>query len=134
MTFLRTLLLALLGAALLAAPAFARSERGRWLEVVVTAYNATPAQTDSDPWVAAWNNRLRPGMKAVAVSRDLLALGLRNGARVKIDGLPGEYVVLDKTHKRWTRRVDLFMGRDVKRALEWGKRRMRIRCVARCGV
>jgi 3D (Asp-Asp-Asp) domain-containing protein len=104
----------------------------RWLEVIVTAYNATPAQTDRDPWVAAWNNRLRPGMKAVAVSRDLLALGIGNGARVQIDGLPGEYVVLDKTHRRWTRRVDLFMGRDVRRALEWGKRKMRIRCIESC--
>ena len=87
---------------------------------------------DRDPWVAAWNNRLRPGMKAVAVSRDLLALGIGNGARVQIDGLPGEYVVLDKTHRRWTRRVDLFMGRDVRRALEWGKRKMRIRCIESC--
>jgi 3D (Asp-Asp-Asp) domain-containing protein len=129
--------LAALLVALTSASALGRTDRepvreARWLEVIVTAYNATPGQTDEDPWVAAWNNRLTPGIKAIAVSRDLLKLGLRNGARVKIDGLPGEYVVLDKTHKRWSRRVDLFMGRDVKRALEWGKRKMRIRCVASC--
>ena len=95
----------LLGLASASASASTREPRG--LEVVVTAYNAVPAQTDRDPWVAAWNTELRPGMKAIAVSRDLLALGLGNGARVEIDGLPGEYVVLDKTHRRWTRRVDL---------------------------
>jgi 3D (Asp-Asp-Asp) domain-containing protein len=104
-----------------------------WLEVDVTAYNATVAQTDDDPSIAAWGDRLRPGMRAIAVSRDLLSLGLDRGTRVEIDGLPGEYVVLDKTHRRWTRRVDLFMGQDVRKALSWGKRKMRIRCIEPCG-
>ena len=106
----------------------------RWLDVDVTAYNATVAQTDSDPWVAAWGDKLKPGTRAIAVSRDLLALGLDHGTRVEIDGLPGEYVVLDKTHRRWTRRVDLFMGKDVRKALDWGKRKMRIRCVESCAA
>ncbi len=110
----------------------ASAKEPRWLQVDVTAYNATVAQTDEEPWVAAWGNELRPGMRAIAVSRDLLAMGLDNGARVEIDGLPGEYVVLDKTHRRWSRRVDLFMGADVRRALQWGKRKMRIRCVDSC--
>jgi 3D (Asp-Asp-Asp) domain-containing protein len=105
----------------------------RWLHVDVTAYNATVGQTDSDPSTAAWGDKLRPGMRAIAVSRDLLSLGLERGTRVEIDGLPGEYVVLDKTHRRWTRRVDLFMGQDVRKALSWGKRKMRIRCVESCG-
>src|SRR5262245_56432297 len=103
-----------------------------WLEVDVTAYNDHVSQTDRDPWVAAWGDKLRPGTRAIAVSRDLLSLGLRHRSRVQIDGLPGEYVVLDKTHRRWTRRVDLFMGSDVRKALEWGKRKMRIRCVGPC--
>jgi len=106
----------------------------RWLDVDVTAYNATVAQTDSDPWVAAWGDKLKPSTRAIAVSRDLLALGLDHGTRVEIDGLPGEYVVLDKTHRRWTRRVDLFMGKDVRKALDWGKRKMRIRCVESCAA
>jgi 3D (Asp-Asp-Asp) domain-containing protein len=71
-------------------------------------------------------------MRAIAVSRDLLSLGLDRGTRVEIEGLPGEYVVLDKTHRRWARRVDLFMGKDVRKALSWGKRKMRIRCIERC--
>jgi 3D (Asp-Asp-Asp) domain-containing protein len=106
----------------------------RWLHVDVTAYNATIAQTDRDPWIAAWGDRLRPGMRAIAVSRDLLSLGIGRGTRVEIDGLPGEYVVLDKTHRRWTRRVDLFMGKDTRKALHWGKRKMRIRCIGPCAT
>jgi len=116
----------------LASSTAAANER-RWLAVDVTAYNATVAQTDGNPWTAAWGDRLRPGMRAIAVSRDLLSLGLGHGARVEIDGLPGHYVVLDKTHRRWTRRVDLFMGKDVGKALRWGKRKMRIRCIESCG-
>jgi hypothetical protein len=30
------------------------------------------------------------------------------------------------------RRVDLFMGDDVRKALKWGKRKMRIRCIGPC--
>src|SRR5262249_1076986 len=67
-----------------------------WLEVDVTAYNSTVAQTDRQPWVAAWGDRLRPGMRSIAVSRDLLHMGLARGSRVAIEGLSGEYVVLDK--------------------------------------
>ena len=115
----------------LASTPVSASERP-WLEVDVTAYNAHRSQTDRNPWLAAWGDQLMPGMKAIAVSRDLLSLGLRHRARVQIDGLPGEYVVLDKTHRRWTRRVDLFMGSDRQKALKWGKRKMRIRCVGAC--
>jgi 3D (Asp-Asp-Asp) domain-containing protein len=102
------------------------------VDVDVTAYNATVAQTDRSPGVAAWGDELRPGMRAVAVSRDLLALGFDHRSRIVIDGLPGQYVVLDKTHRRWARRIDIFMGKDVRKAIRWGKQRMRIRCVEHC--
>jgi 3D (Asp-Asp-Asp) domain-containing protein len=117
----------------LASSAVSANEQ-HWLDVDVTAYNASVAQTDRTPSIAAWGDELRPGMRAIAVSRDLLSLGLGRGARVQIDGLPGHYVVLDKTHRRWTRRVDLFMGKDVRKALNWGKRKMRIRCVEACAA
>jgi 3D (Asp-Asp-Asp) domain-containing protein len=118
---------------LLVASGAAPAKEEHWLNVDVTAYNATVAQTDRNPSIAAWGDELRPGIRAVAVSRDLLSLGLDHGSRVEIDGLAGEYVVLDKTHRRWTRRVDLFMGKDVRGAQRWGKRKMRIRCVESCG-
>jgi hypothetical protein len=42
-----------------------------------------------DPVTAAWGDKLRPGMKAIAVSRDLLQEeGIEHGAVVSIKGFP----------------------------------------------
>ncbi len=99
------------------------------LNVTATAYNSVSAQTDSTPNIAAWGDRLKPGMKAIAVSRDLLKMGLKRGSKVKISGLPGEYVVLDKMHHRWNRKIDIYMGKNVRAAKNWGKRRVTITVV-----
>lgn len=98
------------------------------LEVTATAYNSLPSQTTAvDPDIAAWGDRLEPGMKALAVSRDLLDLGLTRGTVVRIEGLPGRWRVLDKMNRRWTRRIDIYMGLDVAAAREWGRREVTIR-------
>jgi 3D (Asp-Asp-Asp) domain-containing protein len=65
-------------------------------------------------------------MRAIAVSRDLVALGLVRGTSVRIEGLRGEYEVLDTMPPRWRRRIDIFMGTDRRAALSWGKRTVRI--------
>lgn len=95
-------------------------------QVVASAYNSLPGQTSGDPNLGAWGDRLVPGMKAIAVSRDLLELGLVRGTRVRIEGLPGEYVVLDKMGARWKDHIDLYMGEDVRAARQWGRRVVRI--------
>jgi 3D (Asp-Asp-Asp) domain-containing protein len=93
------------------------------LKVTATAYNSLPAQTDSTPDIAAWGDRLRPGMKAIAVSRDLLKkYGLKHKDKVKISGLEGEYQVLDKMNKRWKKKIDIYMGKDRRKALKWGRK------------
>jgi 3D (Asp-Asp-Asp) domain-containing protein len=92
------------------------------LAVTATAYNSVPAQTDSDPTITAHGVRLEPGMRVIAVSRDLEALGLKRGTRVRIEGLPGEWTVADRMARRWRHRIDVYMGLDVKRALEFGRR------------
>ena len=97
------------------------------LDVIATAYNSLPGQTWGDPNVAAWGDRLEPGMQSIAVSRDLLDLGLTRGVEVEIDGLPGRWTVLDKMGRRWKRRIDLYMGVDRKAALQWGRRPVTIR-------
>lgn len=97
------------------------------LRVTATAYNSLPAQTDSTPNIAAWGDRLKPGMKAIAVSKDLLKqYGLSRGTKVKIKGLKGEYVVLDKMHPRWRKKIDIYMGKDRRKALRWGRRKVTI--------
>jgi 3D (Asp-Asp-Asp) domain-containing protein len=98
----------------------------RAIEVTATAYNSTRAQAGPTPTIAAWGDRLTPGMKSIAVSRDLEALGMTRGARVRIEGLKGDFVVLDRMPKRWKRRIDIYMGNDVAAARAWGKRSVRI--------
>jgi 3D (Asp-Asp-Asp) domain-containing protein len=66
-------------------------------------------------------------MKTIAVSRDLLALGLTRGSQVRIEGLEGVYTVLDRLPSRWSRRIDVYMGTDVRAARVWGVREVRIR-------
>ena len=93
------------------------------LRVTATAYTSHGNQTDSTPFLAAWNNHLRPGMKSIAVSRDMLTrYGMRNGTKVRIGGLRGYYRVRDKMNKRYKKRIDIYMGLDLKRALRWGRR------------
>ncbi len=120
--------LILAGLLLLLLPAEASEETAgvRALVVTATAYNSVVEQTDDDPEIAAWGDRLEPGMKSIAVSRDLLDMGLKRNAKVRIHGLPGEYVVLDKMHARWENRIDIYMGKDTQAARHFGKRTVKI--------
>ncbi|WP_242634310.1 3D domain-containing protein [Marinobacter salicampi] len=95
-------------------------------EVTATAYNSVKSQTAGDPTLTAWGDTLKPGMKAIAVSRDLIEDGLTHGTKVTIEGLPGTYVVRDKMNKRWKNKIDIYMGKDVEAAREWGKQTVTI--------
>jgi 3D (Asp-Asp-Asp) domain-containing protein len=97
------------------------------IEVTATAYNSLPSQTHKDhPNTTAWGEELRPGMKCIAVSRDLIEMGLKHNTRVKIEGLPGTYRVADKMNQRWQKRIDIYMGNDKEAAREWGKKTVTI--------
>ncbi|MEX0313818.1 MAG: 3D domain-containing protein [Allomuricauda sp.] len=93
-------------------------------EVTVSAYNSVSWQTQGDPNLAAWGDTLKPGMKSIAVSRDLLKMGLKHNTMVKIDTFSDTFYVKDKMNKRWRNRIDLYMGLDVKKAREWGRKKM----------
>ena len=96
------------------------------MSVTATAFNSLPKQGQGDPNVGAWGDRITPGMNAIAVSADLLSIGLNRGARVRIEGLPNEYVVLDRMPAKWKKRIDIYMGNDVKAARAWGRREVNI--------
>jgi 3D (Asp-Asp-Asp) domain-containing protein len=98
----------------------------RELVVSATAFNSVAAQTDAQPLLTASGERLRPGLRALAVSRDLEQAGLDFGTTVEIDGY-GEWVVLDRMAARWRRKVDLYMGHDEAAARRFGKRSVTIR-------
>lgn len=95
-------------------------------DVTVSAYNSTIVQTDGLPTLAAWGDTLSPGIKTIAVSRDLIALGLDRNTQVKIEGLDGIFLVKDKMGDRWKNRIDVYMGDDVKKAREWGLKELEI--------
>lgn len=97
------------------------------LEVTATAYNSVTWQTEMDhPNIAAWGDTLKPGMKTIAVSRDLLKLGLTHNTMVRIDTFPDTFYVKDKMHRRWRNKIDIYMGNDVKKARDWGRKKLQI--------
>jgi 3D (Asp-Asp-Asp) domain-containing protein len=96
------------------------------LEVTATAYNSFGYQTSGDPNITAWGDTLVPGMKSIAVSRDLIAKGLKHGTMVRIDTFPDTFYINDKMHRRWKNRIDIYMGKDNERAREWGRKKVKI--------
>jgi len=109
-----------------ARPPRATPPRLRELEVTAHAFTSTRGQTDDQPTLTASGRELRPGMRALAVSPDLLALGLAFGMPVTIDGL-GEWIVLDRMADRHRRAIDLYLGDDLEAARRFGVRRVRMR-------
>jgi 3D (Asp-Asp-Asp) domain-containing protein len=100
--------------------------RVRTLQVHATAYNSVPGQTDDSPFVGAWGDKLRSEIKSIAISHDLIDLGITKNTKIKIKGVPGEFTVLDKMNRRWEKRIDIYMGIDIAKALEWGKKEVTI--------
>ncbi len=99
------------------------------LEVKVSAYNSVRSQTDGQPNIAAWGDTLKPGMRCVAVSRDLIPLGLGHNTPIKIVGIDSIFLVKDKMHPRWKNQIDIYMGEDVEKAKNWGKRKLVVQYV-----
>jgi 3D (Asp-Asp-Asp) domain-containing protein len=110
---------------LLAFPA-AANETEHTLTVTAVAYTLDSDQTDDDEDIGAWGDELDDEAKIIAVSRDLLAMGLTRGTRVRIEGRRGEYVVMDLMHPRWKKRIDILMEDDDD-AFAWGRRKVKIK-------
>lgn len=95
------------------------------ITVTATAYNSVRSQTKlGNPEIAAWGDRLTDSVKSIAVSWDLIPLGLDYETRVRIDSLPGTYLVLDKMNRRWKKRIDINFGKEIKKAREWGRKKV----------
>lgn len=100
--------------------------KARTAQVTATAYTLSAAETGSGPrGLTAFGDQLKPGMKAIAVSHDLLARGLTHGTAVKIHGLPGRYIVRDRMPRRWRNKIDIYMPKRSD-ALQWGRREVTI--------
>ena len=110
----------------------------RTITVNVTAYSSHRGQTDSTPFLAAWNNKLtkcdkfnpkrvnKDGVNgSIAVSRDLLKKGkLKNGDKIILKTKEGKkigtFVVKDKMNKRFKKKIDIYFHKDREAALKWG--------------
>ncbi|MCB0456258.1 MAG: 3D domain-containing protein [Flavobacteriaceae bacterium] len=113
---------------LIALTLFSCKEKEEWceLDVVATAYNSTKWQTDGNPYHTAWGDTLKASVKSIAVSKDLIKLGLTRNTKVKIEDLEGIYIVNDKMHAKWKNRIDIYFGDDIKAAREWGRKKVKI--------
>ncbi len=98
----------------------------KMFRVTASAYNSLADQTSSNPNITAFGDSLKPGMRYIAVSRDLLDSGLVHNTKVKLEGFDGLFTVKDKMNKRWRKRIDIYMGTDVQKAKEWGKKKINI--------
>ena len=105
---------------------YACEDESRQMQVTATAYTSSVRETDSTPTITAWGNKLKPGMRVLAVSRDLLDMGLTLGTLVSVEGFADDFIVLDKMNKRWKKKIDIYMGNDRHAALQWGKRKVNI--------
>lgn len=102
------------------------SPETKTMKVTATAYNSVKAQTSSEPFNAAFGDTLKPGMKVIAISRDLLDSGFYHNMEVTIEGLEGKYRVVDLMNRRWTKKIDIYMGTDVSKAIDWGRQKVEI--------
>ena len=96
------------------------------IRVTATAYNSSIHQTEGDPFVGAFGDSLKPGMKCIAVSKDLYRLGMKKDTYVYIEGLNGIYLVKDRMHERWKNKIDIYMGTDIISAKRWGRKKVNI--------
>ena len=97
------------------------------LSVSVSAYNSVSWQTGAGGAnISAWGDTLKPGLNAIAVSRDLIKKGLDHNTKVKIEGFDSIFLVKDKMHYRWKNKIDIYMGEDVKKARNFGRKNLKI--------
>lgn len=115
------LAVALLGLALAAC-----SPRGEVATVTVGAFSIGLRGPDDEPIRGKWGDELKPGIKALAVSPDLVARGLSRGTRVRIEGMPSSYRVRDQLADGTRERVEIFMGTDAASVERFGEHRMQI--------
>ncbi|MCM5662486.1 3D domain-containing protein [Galbibacter mesophilus] len=100
----------------------------KWVPLYVkaSAYNSLAGQTVGNPALSAWGDTLQPGMKAIAISRDLLKLGITHNTPVRIEGLDGFYLVKDKMNARYRKKIDVYMGEELQKARNFGNKYLKI--------
>ena len=91
------------------------------ITVLATIYHADPAQCNEDYLTTASMKKINEanpqGHRWIAVSRDLEKHGFVFGTRVCVEGagqLDGEWTVEDRMNRRWRKRIDFLVNKDIK--------------------
>jgi len=104
-----------------------KEKKFKTLVVKATAYNSFSWQTKAtNSNIAAWGDTLQLGDRCIAVSRDLIDSGLVHNQAVHIEGFEGQFLVKDKMNRRYKKHIDIYMGKELKRARNFGKQTLRI--------
>ena len=93
------------------------------INVTASAYNSLAYQTSSNPSITAFGDSLKPGMKYIAVSRDLLKIGLKHNTPIKIEGFDSIYLVKDKMNARWEKTHRYLYGNGCKSGKKLGQKK-----------
>ena len=112
----------------MALPAFAENKTHHRI-VNSTAYTSRPAEIvnkKSKKTACADKLDQKEAAQTMAVSLDLVKAGLDCGSAVTVEGFAGDFVVNDHLPKRARNRIDIFLGKDVKDAKGWGRRKVKI--------
>ncbi len=95
------------------------NERSKTITATVTAYNTVEAQTDSTPCIAASGDNICGRQDVAACPRDIPL-----HTRITVDGR--DYYCLDRTARKYDGRFDLSFDKDIRGALEFGKRSLEV--------
>ena len=105
-----------------------RKSKEKNLEVTAKAYTAQSVGRSRKTALprAANGQYLTPDSNAIAVSPDLFEHGLTFDKKVRIDGLEGEFTVMDTMAARHNKTIDIYFGNDQSAARQWGSRTLTI--------
>lgn len=84
----------------------------------VSAYTSSEEETDSTPYITADGTDLREVYECVVASNDH-----EFGTKLAIENL-GICTVHDRMNSRYTNAIDVYMGNDKQRALEFGRKEL----------
>lgn len=106
----------------------ARKPKENNLEVTAMAYTARSVGKSGKGVLprAANGQLLTPDSNAIAVSPDLFEHGLTFDKKIRIDGLEGEFTVMDTMAARHNKTIDIYFGNDHAAARQWGSRTLTI--------
>lgn len=91
--------------------------------VTVTAYNSVPEQTDDTPCIGAQGTDI---CEIYAAGENVCAANfVPLGTKLEVEGL-GTCIVRDRMNARYTKRIDWYMGMDIKGARQFGVRTKQI--------